>query len=44
MEMKFISYNCRSVRAQYDIVKLLTRECDIILLQETMLNDVIIVY
>ena len=39
MNLKVISYNCRSARLHFDIIKLLTEQCDILMLQETLLND-----
>ena len=40
MELKVISYNCQSVRSNYEIISKLLNECDILFLQETFLTDV----
>ena len=39
MSIKIITYNCQSVNVNYDIIKILTKDCDILLLQETLLSD-----
>ena len=39
MDLKIISYNCRSARLHFDIIKILAEQCDILMLQETLLND-----
>ena len=39
MDLKVISYNCRSAKLHFDIIKLLSEQCDILMLQETFLND-----
>ena len=39
MAIKIISFNCRSARASSDVIGLLADRCEILLLQETLLND-----
>ena len=39
MSVKIISFNCHSARANFDIINSLSKECDIMILQETILND-----
>ena len=39
MSLRVITYNCRSARINLNIIKLLANECDVLLLQETILND-----
>ena len=39
MSLKIISYNCQSLKAKLDIVSSLLKECDILLLQETLLTN-----
>ena len=40
MDLKVISYNCQSVRSNYEIISKLLNDCDILFLQETFLTDV----
>ena len=40
MDLKVISYNCQSVRSNFEIISKLLRDCDILFLQETFLTDV----
>ena len=39
MSLKIISFNCQSLNVNFDIVSLLSKRCDVLLLQETLLND-----
>ena len=39
MSLKIVSYNCQSVNTNLDIIKLLLQNCDILLLQETLLTE-----
>ena len=39
MSLKIVSYNCQSVNTNFDIIKLLSQDCDILLLQETLLTE-----
>ena len=34
MSLKIVSHNCQSVNINFDIIKLLSQNCDILLLQE----------
>ena len=39
MNLRIISYNCQSLNAKLDIVSTLLNDCDILLLQETLLTN-----
>ena len=39
MSLKIISFNCQSLNVNFDIISLLSKRCDVLLLQETLLND-----
>ena len=39
MELKIISYNCQSFKSNIDIVKELLHKCDVLFLQETLIDD-----
>ena len=39
MSLKLISYNCRSANSNFELIKLLSDECDLIILQETLLTE-----
>ena len=39
MDLNIISYNCRSARLHSELIRLLAEKCDVLFLQETLLND-----
>ena len=38
-KLQIISFNCQSVRSNLEIIQNLTTECDIICLQETLIDE-----
>ena len=39
MPLKVISYNCFSLKKNVDLIKILLKKCDILMLQETLLTE-----
>ena len=39
MNLKIISFNCQSLRSNFEIISDLTKNCDVLCLQETLIDD-----
>ena len=38
--LRFVSYNCQSFNCNIEFIRLLLETCDVLCLQETLLNDI----